>query len=35
MPGTSALGSKAACSTSAKKFSGLRLSVMVPTVMSG
>ena len=35
MPGTSALGSNAACSIWAKKFSGLRFSVIVPTSISG
>ncbi len=35
MPGTTADGSKAACSTCAKKLSGLRLRVIVPTLMRG
>ena len=35
MPGTSADGSNAACSISAKKFSGLRSRVIVPTSISG
>ena len=35
MPGTSADGSNAACSIWAKKLSGLRLSVIVPTLISG
>ena len=34
MPGT-ADGSNAACSISAKKFSGLRFNVIVPTLISG
>src|SRR5690242_705737 len=35
IPGTVLPGEKAACSICAKKFSGLRLSVMVPTRISG
>ena len=35
IPGTSADGSNAACSICAKKFSGFRFSVIVPTGISG
>ncbi len=35
MPGTVLPGENAACSISAKKFTGLRLSVSVPTGISG
>ena len=35
MPGTTADGSNAACSIWAKKLSGLRFRVIVPTLMSG
>ncbi|MGY2982933.1 hypothetical protein ACVI1K_000280 [Bradyrhizobium sp. USDA 4508] len=35
MPGTTFAGVNAACSTSAKKFSGLRLSSKYPTSISG